>query len=109
LAPWENEIRLHKPGKGAFYSTMLDTLLKEHHISHLVFAGVTTEVCVQTSMREANDRGYECILAEDATASYFLEFKAATIAMIKAQGGIVGWVANTDAITSALKSAYAHP
>jgi biuret amidohydrolase len=109
LAPRENEIRLSKPGKGAFYSTVLNELLKEHHITHLVFAGVTTEVCVQTTMREANDRGYECILAEDATASYFPQFKAATIAMIKAQGGIVGWVASVDTISNALKAAYAHP
>ncbi len=109
LAPQENEIRLSKPGKGAFYSTQLDELLKQRHVTHLVFAGVTTEVCVQTTMREANDRGYECILADDATASYFPEFKAATIAMIKAQGGIVGWVAEVDAISSALKAAYANP
>ena len=63
----------------------------ERGITHLVFAGVTTEVCVQTTMREANDRGFECLLIEDATESYFPEFKAATLAMITAQGGIVGW------------------
>ncbi len=72
-------------------------------IGHLVFAGVTTEVCVQTTMREANDRGYECLLAEDATESYFPEFKAATLAMIRAQGGIVGWTAPTDAVVKALR------
>jgi biuret amidohydrolase len=109
LAPRENEIRLSKPGKGAFCSTVLNELLKEHHATHLVFAGVTTEVCVQTTMREANDRGYECILAEDATASYFPQFKAATLAMIKAQGGIVGWVASVATISNALRAAYAHP
>ena len=66
-------------------------MLAERGITHLVFAGVTTEVCVQTTMREANDRGFECLLIEDATESYFPEFKAATLAMITAQGGIVGW------------------
>ena len=68
----------------------------------LVFAGVTTEVCVQTTMREANDRGFECLLAEDATESYFPEFKAAAIAMIRAQGAIVGWTATTAQIVEAL-------
>ena len=92
-----------KPGKGAFYATHLDDILKRDGIGHLVLAGVTTEVCVQTTMREANDRGYECLLAEDATESYFPEFKAATLAMIRAQGGIVGWTAATDTIVKALK------
>jgi nicotinamidase-related amidase len=64
----------------------------------LIFAGVTTEVCVQTTMREANDRGFECLLAEDATESYFPDFKAATLAMIRAQGAIVGWTARVDEI-----------
>jgi biuret amidohydrolase len=109
LAPLENEIRLTKPGKGAFYATALDDLLHAGSVTHIVLAGVTTEVCVQTTMREANDRGYECLLVEDATASYFPEFKAATLAMIKAQGGIVGWVADVESISSALKAAYAHP
>jgi nicotinamidase-related amidase len=77
--------------------------LQQQGIGHLVFAGVTTEVCVQTTMREANDRGYECLLAEDATESYFPEFKAATLAMIRAQGGIVGWTAPTDTIVEALR------
>ena len=108
LAPLANEIRLNKPGKGAFYATALDDLLKQRNVTHLIFAGVTTEVCVQTTMREANDRGYECLLAEDATASYFPEFKAATLAMIKAQGGIVGWVSDVDTITNALRATYGH-
>ena len=92
-----------KPGKGAFYATHFDDILKRDGVGHLVFAGVTTEVCVQTTMREANDRGYECLLAEDATESYFPEFKAATLDMIRAQGGIVGWTAPTDTILKALK------
>jgi biuret amidohydrolase len=103
LTALPGEAVIVKPGKGAFYSTPLDDILKRHGIGHLVFAGVTTEVCVQTTMREANDRGYECLLAEDATESYFPEFKAATLAMIRAQGGIVGWTAPTDAIVKALR------
>ncbi|HWA20410.1 MAG TPA: isochorismatase family cysteine hydrolase [Devosia sp.] len=92
LAPRDGEIVIDKPGKGMFWSTGLHERLRAMGITHLVFAGVTTEVCVQTSMREANDRGYECLLVEEATESYFPQFKAATIDMIVAQGGIVGWV-----------------
>ena len=103
LAALPGETVILKPGKGAFYATPLDALLKQWGVNHLVFAGVTTEVCVQTTMREANDRGYECLLAEDATESYFPEFKAATLAMIRAQGGIVGWTAPTDTIVGALR------
>jgi nicotinamidase-related amidase len=102
LAALPGETVIVKPGKGAFYATPLGDILQRKGIGHLVFAGVTTEVCVQTTMREANDRGYECLLAEDATESYFPEFKAATLAMIRAQGGIVGWTAPTDAIVAAL-------
>jgi nicotinamidase-related amidase len=93
LAPIDGEIVIDKPGKGAFYDTGLHESLQELGITHLVFMGVTTEVCVQTSMREANDRGYDCLLVEDGTESYFPEFKAATLAMITAQGAIVGWTA----------------
>jgi nicotinamidase-related amidase len=92
LQPLPGEIEIDKPGKGMFWATGLHERLQGLGITHLVFAGVTTEVCVQTSMREANDRGYECLLIEEATESYFAEFKAATIEMIVAQGGIVGWV-----------------
>ena len=102
LAALPGETVILKPGKGAFYATPLDALLKRLGVNHLVFAGVTTEVCVQTTMREANDRGYESLLAEDATESYFPEFKAATLAMIRAQGGIVGWTAPTEAVVRAL-------
>ncbi len=93
LAPLPGEWVIDKPGKGAFYATGLDERLNEADITHLLFMGVTTEVCVQTSMREANDRGYECLIVEDGTASYFPEFKAATLAMLTAQGAIVGWSA----------------
>ena len=98
LAPLPGEIVIEKPGKGAFYATPFGDELKRLGAQQLVFAGVTTEVCVQTTMREANDRGYECLLAEDATESYFPEFKAAAIAMIRAQGAIVGWTATTDQV-----------
>ena len=102
LAPVAGEIEVDKPGKGMFWATGLHERLQGMGITHLVFAGVTTEVCVQTSMREANDRGYECLLISDATESYFPEFKAATLAMIAAQGGIVGWVAPLSALEGAV-------
>ncbi len=102
LSPEPGEIVIDKPGKGAFYATSLGETLEELGIRSLIFAGVTTEVCVQTTMREANDRGYDCLLAEDATESYFPAFKTATLEMIRAQGGIVGWTATTDEIVGAL-------
>ena len=105
LAPVNGEIVIEKPGKGAFYATPLGDILKEKRITQLVFAGVTTEVCVQTTMREANDRGYECLLVEEATESYFPEFKAAAIAMIRAQGAIVGWTAKLDDVLEAIADA----
>jgi len=90
-APAPGEMVLDKPGKGMFCHTGCEAMLQAAGITHLVFAGVTTEVCVQTSMREANDRGYECLLVTDATESYFPQFKAAAIEMLTAQGAIVGW------------------
>ena len=104
LAPIDGEVVIEKPGKGAFYATELGAMLKDRGIRQLVFAGVTTEVCVQTTMREANDRGYECLLAEEATESYFPEFKAAAIAMIRAQGAIVGWTAHVDDILEGISA-----
>lgn len=104
LAPVAGEIVIDKPGKGMFWATGLHEQLTALGITHLVFAGVTTEVCVQTSMREANDRGYECLLIEDATESYFPEFKAATLEMIAAQGGIVGWVTRLAALQGAVSA-----
>ena len=105
LAPIDGEIVIEKPGKGAFYATELGEILRDGDIRQLVFAGVTTEVCVQTTMREANDRGYECLLAEEATESYFPEFKEAAIAMIRAQGAIVGWTAHVDDILETINHA----
>ncbi|WP_372097315.1 cysteine hydrolase family protein [Tistrella mobilis] len=104
LAPLPGEVVIDKPGKGAFHATPLGDELARRGICHLVFAGVTTEVCVQTTMREANDRGFDCLLATDATDSYFPDFKAATIAMITAQAGIVGWAAPVDAVLAALRA-----
>ncbi len=102
LAPRAGETVIVKPGKGAFYATKLDVFLRSQRITHLILAGVTTEVCVQTTMREANDRGYDCLLVEDATESYFAEFKQATLAMVHAQGGIVGWTAPFAAVRASL-------
>lgn len=102
LKPEAGEIVIDKPGKGMFYGTDLQTQLQARSISHLVFMGVTTEVCVQTSMREANDRGYDGLLLTDCTESYFPEFKAATIAMVHAQGAIVGWTAASEQLLGAL-------
>jgi len=93
LAPQAGDVVIAKPGKGAFYGTGLHDVLRDKGITRLMFGGVTTEVCVQTTMREANDRGYECLLVEEATGSYFPDFKEQAIAMIRAQGGIVGWTA----------------
>ena len=102
LAPVDGEIVIDKPGKGAFYATNLKDQLARLGIRSLIFSGVTTEVCVQTTMREANDRGFYCLLAEDATESYFPEFKAATIEMVRAQGAIIGWTAKVLEIEDAL-------
>ena len=102
LQPEPDEVVIAKPGKGAFYRTGLEKELRSHRITHLIFTGVTTEVCVQTTMREANDRGYECLLVEDATESYFPEFKQATLDMIRAQGGIVGWTATAQQVIAGI-------
>lgn len=103
LLPIDDELVIDKPGKGAFYATQLDEWLRERNVSQLIFAGVTTEVCVQTSMREANDRGYESLLLTDATESYFPKFKQAAIDMMVAQGAIVGWATNSSALLEAME------
>lgn len=102
VSPEPGELVIAKPGKGAFCRTALEELLDERGITHLLIGGVTTEVCVQTTMREANDRGYECLLIEDATESYFPEFKRATLEMVRAQGGIVGWTATSSDVLRAI-------
>jgi nicotinamidase-related amidase len=102
LTPAAGEPVIDKPGKGAFFATDLHAILQNRGISQLVVTGVTTEVCVNTTVREANDRGYECLVLEDCTGSYFPEFHAAGLAMIKAQGGIFGWVAASGPLIAAL-------
>jgi len=101
LKPQPSDTVLRKPGKGAFHATGLDALLHAKRITHLLIGGVTTEVCVQTTMREANDRGYECLLVQDCAASYFQNFHDAVVEMVVAQGGIVGWAAPLAAVQAA--------
>jgi nicotinamidase-related amidase len=93
-----------KPGKGAFYATDLDAILKSRGVKQLIVCGVTTEVCVSTTVREANDRGYDCLVLEDCVASYFPEFQKSALDMIKAQGGIFGWVGVSADLLPALES-----
>ena len=102
LAPIAGEPVIDKPGKGAFYATDLDALLRNFGIQHLLVCGVTTEVCVNTTVREANDRGYRCVVLADCCASYFPEFHSVGLAMIKAQGAIFGWVSDSISAVAAL-------
>jgi nicotinamidase-related amidase len=102
LAPMPGELVIDKPGKGSFHATNLQAELVERGITRLVVTGVTTEVCVHTTVREANDRGYECLVLSDCTGSYFPEFQRVGLAMIAAQGGIFGWVAPSEALITAL-------
>ena len=102
LYPVAGEPVVDKPGKGAFFATDLDLLLRNRNIRTLIVCGVTVEVCVHTTVREANDRGYECVVPSDCVASYFPEFYRVALEMIKAQGGIFGWVSDADRIVEAL-------
>ena len=102
LQPLANEAVVDKPGKGAFYATDLDLILRNADIKTLIVCGVTTEVCINTTVREANDRGFECAIPSDAVASYFPEFNREALEMIKAQGAIFGWITHSDAVLSAL-------
>ncbi|MBS0319137.1 MAG: cysteine hydrolase [Proteobacteria bacterium] len=104
LAPRDGEPVVDKPGKGAFHATDLASILQNRGIDTLIVCGVTTEVCVHTTVREANDRGYRCLVPGDACASYFPEFHAVGLAMIKAQGGIFGWVSDSRRVLAALPS-----
>jgi biuret amidohydrolase len=104
LYPAKDEPVIDKPGKGAFYQTDLELMLRNRGIDTLFVTGVTTEVCVNTTVREANDRGFRCIVLSDCCASYFPEFHAAGLAMIKAQGGIFGSVAASTPVLNALAS-----
>jgi biuret amidohydrolase len=102
LYPKSGEPVVDKPGKGAFYATELQLILENRQIENLIVCGVTTEVCVHTTVREGNDRGYRCIVPSDCCASYFPEFHAAGLAMIRAQGGIFGWVTDSRSVLDAL-------
>jgi nicotinamidase-related amidase len=102
LYPLDGEIVIDKPGKGAFYATELGDVLQKYGIENLLVCGVTTEVCVNTTVREANDRGYRCVVLSDGCASYFPEFHEMGLKMIKAQGGIFGWVSDSAAILEAM-------
>jgi biuret amidohydrolase len=105
LYPEPGEPVVDKPGKGAFFATDLEGILRHRGIRHLVVCGVTTEVCVNTTVREANDRGYDCLVLEDCVASYFPEFQKAALAMVKAQGGIFGWVSDSRRFLESLATA----
>lgn len=105
LAPARGEVVIDKPGKGAFYATDLGAVLAARGIATLLVCGVTTEVCVHTTIREGNDRGYRCIALSDGCASYFPEFHRVGLAMIAAQGGILGWVSSCGAVVEALSGA----
>jgi biuret amidohydrolase len=103
LAPQPGEPIIDKPGKGAFYATDLNLVLRERQIRSLMFCGVTTEVCVHTTVREANDRGFECVVLEDCVGSYFPEFQRVAIAMFEAQGAIFAWVSNSANVLNTLR------
>jgi nicotinamidase-related amidase len=102
LAPRKDEPVVDKPGKGAFYATDLESILRNRGIENLIVCGVTTEVCVHTTVREANDRGYRCLVPGDCCASYFPEFHQVGLRMIMAQGGIFGWVTDSTRVLAAL-------
>jgi nicotinamidase-related amidase len=102
LYPRPGEPVVDKPGKGAFYATDLHLILHDRGIENLIVCGVTTEVCVNTTVREANDRGYRCIVPADCCGSYFPEFHEMGLRMIKAQGGIFGWVTDSARVLAAL-------
>jgi nicotinamidase-related amidase len=102
LYPRAGEPVIDKPGKGAFYATDLHFILRNRGIENLIVCGVTTEVCVHTTVCEANDRGYRCLVPADCCASYLPEFHDAALRMIKAQGGIFGWVSDSGRILAAL-------
>jgi nicotinamidase-related amidase len=102
LYPLPSEPVIDKPGKGAFFATDLHAILQNRGITRLVVTGVTTEVCVNTTVREANDRGYDCLVPEDCVGSYFPEFQDFGLRMIKAQGGIFGWVSSSAKLLSAM-------
>jgi len=102
LYPLPSAPVIDKPGKGDFFATDLHAILQNRGIEQLIVIGVTTEVCVNTTVREANDRGYDCLILEDCVGSYFPEFQEMGLNMIKAQGGIFGWVSSSPEVLAAL-------
>lgn len=104
LAPVEGEIIIDKPGKGSFYATDLDLLLRTKGIRNLILTGITTDVCVHTTMREANDRGYECLILEDCTGATDYNNHLAALQMVKMQGGVFGSVSNSEAVIAELQA-----
>jgi len=104
LAPIPGEPVIDKPGKGAFYATDLELILRNQGITQLIVTGVTTEVCVNTTAREGNDRGFDCLVVSDCTGSYFPEFHEQALRMIQAQSGVVGWVGASGALIAALEA-----
>jgi nicotinamidase-related amidase len=104
LQPLSNEWIIDKPGKGAFYKTGLEDMLRSLHIKYLILTGVTTHVCVHTTLREANDRGFECLVLEDATAAYDIADHTAAIRMVYQQGGIFGWVTDCATLLESISS-----
>jgi len=103
LYPKDNEIIIDKPGKGSFYATDLDLILKTKKIENLIITGITTDVCVSTTMREANDRGYECLVLDDCTGATDFDNHLAALKMVTMQGGVFGAVSNSTEVLKTLE------